>query len=127
MRVFFYSPLPEPLSDATLTVIPNVSEISEGDHLYLICGVKGTPPITFKWYRSDQEKPLYTTIANKNNTDFQIPLLAKQHSGKYHCKAGNYANFIYSEPVIIEGETSLTQKAHELQTHSSMTFQSHLH
>lgn len=115
---FFCSPLPEPLSDATLTVIPNLSEISEGDHLYLICGVKGSPPITFKWYRSGQAAPVHTTTANMNHTDFQVPLLSKDHSGKYHCEAINYANFIHSEPVIIVGETP-----QQLQTLSSMTFQ----
>ncbi|XP_029706097.1 platelet endothelial cell adhesion molecule isoform X5 [Takifugu rubripes] len=101
----------EPLSDATLTVIPNLSEISEGDHLYLICGVKGSPPITFKWYRSGQATPVHTTMANKNHTDFQIPLLSKDHSGEYHCEAINYANFIHSEPVIIAVRLALWKKA----------------
>lgn len=48
---------------------------------------------------------MHTTMANKNHTDFQIPLLSKDHSGEYHCEAINYANFIHSEPVIIAGET----------------------
>ncbi|TWW59785.1 Platelet endothelial cell adhesion molecule [Takifugu flavidus] len=101
----------EPLSDATLTVIPNLSEISEGDHLYLICGVKGSPPITFKWYRSGQATPVHTAMADKNHTDFQIPLLSKDHSGEYYCEAINYANFIHSEPVIIAVRLALWKKA----------------
>lgn len=76
--------------------------------------MKGSPPITFKWYRSGQATPVHTTIANKNNTDFQIPLLSKGHSGEYHCEAINYANFIHSEPVFIAGESP---------TLSSTTFQ----
>lgn len=97
--------LPEPLSNPTLTVIPNLAEMSEGDHLYLICGVKGTPPVTFKWYRSDSKLPLNTTISFKNNTNYQISRLSKQHSGKYHCEAVNHASkVVRSDPVIIEGE-----------------------
>lgn len=98
-------PLPEPLSEATLTVIPSILEISEGDHLYLICGVKGSPPITFKWYRSGQAKPVHQITANNNHSDYQIPLLSKDHSGEYHCEAINHANFIHSDPVTIAGET----------------------
>ena len=98
-------PPPEPLSNPALTVIPNVGEISEGDHLYLICGVKGTPPVTFKWYRSDSSQPLHTTTSYMNNTSYEIPLLSKVHSGKYHCEAFNHANnVVRSELVTIEGE-----------------------
>lgn len=96
---------PEPLTEATLTVVPDPADISEGDHLYLICGVKGTPPITFKWYRSDQEKAQNETTVNKNNTDFQIPVVSKEHSGWYHCEAFNQANTIHSQAVNIQGET----------------------
>lgn len=102
---FFCSSVPEPLSDATLTVIPDLSEISEGDHLYLICGVKGSPPITFKWYRSGQATAMHTITVNNNHTDFQISLASKNNNGEYHCEAINYANFVHSEPVIIAGET----------------------
>lgn len=99
-------PLPVPLTHTTLTVIPDLPDISEGDHLYLICGTKGTPPVTFKWYRVGSEQPLYTTTSNRNNTDYQIPLLSKEHSGKYYCEAVNHANNVVgSNRVTIEGET----------------------
>lgn len=97
--------LAEPLSIATLTVIPDPEYIYEEDNLFLICGVKGSPPITFKWFRSGQEEPLHTTIADNNHTDFQIPQLSKGHSDRYHCEAINYANHIRSQPVNIYGET----------------------
>lgn len=111
--------LAEPLSEATLTVIPNPPHVSEGEGLLLICGVKGSPPITFRWYRSDQEKPLYTTMVNSNNSHFQITHLSQGHSGSYHCEAINYANDIHSDTVKIQGETGRRTTA----THSALTVQ----
>lgn len=99
-------PLLEPLTHVTLTVIPDLPDISEGDHLYLICGTKGTPPITFKWYRVGTEQPLEATTSYRNNTDYQIPFLSKDHSGRYYCEAVNHANnVVRSDRVSIEGET----------------------
>ncbi|KAL7404555.1 hypothetical protein ABVT39_016342 [Epinephelus coioides] len=100
-----------PLTQPTLTVIPHLPEISEGDHLYLICGVKGTPPVTFKWYRDGHEQPLYTTTSNKNNTDYQVPTLSKEHSGTYYCEAFNHANKVRSDRVTIEVHQALWKKA----------------
>lgn len=95
-----------PLSHPTLTVIPILPEIAEGDHLFLICGVRGSPPVTFKWYRVGEPQPLFTATSDRNNTDYQVQPLAKRHSGDYYCEAANYANnVVRSEPVTIEGES----------------------
>lgn len=97
-----------PLSHPTLTVIPVLPEIAEGDHLFLICGVKGTPPITFKWYRDDSTTPIFTTTSDMNNTDYQIQALAKDDSGTYYCEAINHAkNVVRSAPVTIVGEENV--------------------
>ncbi|XP_018534017.1 platelet endothelial cell adhesion molecule isoform X3 [Lates calcarifer] len=102
----------EPLMGLTLTVTPHLPEISEGDHLYLICGTKGTPPVTFKWYRVGKEQPLHTTTSEKNNTDYQVPNLSKAHSGTYYCEAVNHANnIVRSEEVTIEVRLALWKKA----------------
>lgn len=94
-----------PLSNPILTVLPDIAEISEGDHLHLICGVSGTPPVTFKWYRSDKEYPVHVITCNLNNTDYQIPVLSGEDSGRYRCEAVNYANnIVYSDFVDIQGE-----------------------
>ncbi|XP_062293867.1 platelet endothelial cell adhesion molecule isoform X4 [Scomber scombrus] len=101
-----------PLSHPTLTVVPTLGEIYEGDHLYLICGVQGTPPVTFKWYRVGNENPLYSTTSNSNNTDYQVKDLAKHHSGMYFCEAINPANTaVGSNPVTIEVRMALWKKA----------------
>lgn len=99
-------PLPVPLSRPTLTVIPDLPDISEGNHLFLICGANGTPPVTFKWYREGSKQPLHTITSATNNTNYEIPLVSREHSGRYHCEADNHANIVVrSEMVEIQGET----------------------
>ncbi|XP_032392784.1 platelet endothelial cell adhesion molecule isoform X9 [Etheostoma spectabile] len=100
-----------PLTQPIMTVIPDLPDISEGVHLYLICGVAGTPPVTFKWYRVGNEQPLYTTTSNKNNTDYQVPEVSKQHSGTYYCEAVNHANnVVISDRVNIQVHMALWKK-----------------
>ncbi|XP_034393347.1 platelet endothelial cell adhesion molecule isoform X2 [Cyclopterus lumpus] len=100
-----------PLTHPILTVIPHPPEISEGDDLYLICGVKGSPPVSFKWYRVGNKHPLYTTTSIKNNTDYQVHSLSKEHSGVYYCEAVNHANnVVRSNSVTIEVRLALWKK-----------------
>ncbi|XP_044044731.1 platelet endothelial cell adhesion molecule isoform X3 [Siniperca chuatsi] len=100
-----------PLSDLTLLVVPPLAEISEGDQLYLICGVNGTPPVTFKWYRVGTEQPLHTTTSNTNNSDYKISLLSKEHSGRYYCEAVNHANnVVRSDPVKVNVHMAIWKK-----------------
>nr|XP_046258529.1 platelet endothelial cell adhesion molecule isoform X3 [Scatophagus argus] len=102
----------EPLANPVLTVIPELKEIPEGNHLHLICGVQGTPPITFKWYREGNEHPLYTTTTMTNNTYYEFHSLSKDHSGGYYCEAVNHANkVVRSEPVRIKVCMALWKKA----------------
>ncbi|XP_063739335.1 platelet endothelial cell adhesion molecule isoform X3 [Eleginops maclovinus] len=100
-----------PLTNAILTVLPPLAEISEGDNIYLICGVNGTPPVTFKWYRFGNEHPLHTTTYNSNNTNYQVSALSKEHSGMYYCSADNHANqVVYSDLVTIEVRLAMWKK-----------------
>ncbi|XP_067440385.1 platelet endothelial cell adhesion molecule-like [Thunnus thynnus] len=89
-----------PVSRPTLTVIPPLPEISEGHHLYLICGIQGTPPVTFKWYRVGNEQPLFTTTSNNYHTNYQVSGLTKQHSGTYYCEAVNHANNVVRSKLV---------------------------
>ncbi|XP_074487158.1 platelet endothelial cell adhesion molecule isoform X4 [Sebastes fasciatus] len=101
-----------PLTLPTLTVIPHLPEISEGDDLYLICGVKGTPPVTFKWWRVGTDQPLYTNTSERSSMDYQVPGLSKEHSGTYYCEAHNRANnVVRSDRVTIEVRLALWKKA----------------
>ncbi|XP_075888861.1 platelet endothelial cell adhesion molecule-like [Nelusetta ayraudi] len=101
-----------PLSNPTMTVIPDLAEITEGGRLYLICSVEGTPPVTFKWYRSDDENPVYAVTSYSHNTHYQIPVLSRKHSGRYRCEAANPANnIVYSDFVDIHVRMALWKKA----------------
>ncbi|XP_075888857.1 platelet endothelial cell adhesion molecule-like [Nelusetta ayraudi] len=101
-----------PLSNLTMTVIPDLAEITEGGRLYLICSVEGTPPVTFKWYRSDDENPVYAVTSYSHNTHYQIPVLSRKHSGRYRCEAANPANnIVYSDFVDIHVRMALWKKA----------------
>ncbi|XP_060950676.1 platelet endothelial cell adhesion molecule-like isoform X2 [Limanda limanda] len=101
-----------PLTRTTLTVLPSLTEISEGDDLYLICGTNGSPPVTFKWYRDGDKQPLFTNITDQNNTHYKVSQLSKEHSGTYYCEAINHANkVVRSEKVTIEVRMALWKKA----------------
>ncbi|KAK7930763.1 hypothetical protein WMY93_007158 [Mugilogobius chulae] len=67
----------EPVSYPVLTVIPSLSEITEGSTLIFICSVSGTPPITFKLYRQDYDQPLLFNTTARNNTSFEIHQVSK--------------------------------------------------
>ncbi|XP_056265766.1 platelet endothelial cell adhesion molecule isoform X3 [Pseudoliparis swirei] len=101
-----------PLTHPLLTVIPHLADISEGDDLYLICGVRGSPPVSFKWYRVGERQPLYTTTSGQNHTDYRLPGLSRGHSGVYYCEAVNHAdNVVRSDSVTIEVRLALWKKA----------------
>ncbi|XP_029950005.1 platelet endothelial cell adhesion molecule isoform X2 [Salarias fasciatus] len=102
----------EPLTHPTLTVIPKPDEVSEGDHLVLICGVRGTPPVTFKWYRVGTIEPLNFTTTDNKHKDYQIPRVSNDDSGTYYCEAYNSANgMVRSEQVTIQVRMALWKKA----------------
>ncbi|CAL8333476.1 unnamed protein product [Lota lota] len=100
-----------PLSAATLTVLPAPGEIFEGNTVYLICGVTGTPPVTFKWYRTDRSQPLFTGTTNKDSMDHQVHGVGHDDSDTYYCEALNHArNLVSSQLVLIEVRMALWKK-----------------
>ncbi|KAG7252302.1 hypothetical protein CRUP_018087 [Coryphaenoides rupestris] len=100
-----------PLSQATLTVVPSLADVSEGNTLILICGVTGTPPITFKWFRTDGSQPLYASTTNRVSLDYQIPRIGRDDSATYYCEALNLANnTVHSQWVTVEVHMALWKK-----------------
>uniref|UniRef100_A0A4W5P4R1 Ig-like domain-containing protein n=1 Tax=Hucho hucho TaxID=62062 RepID=A0A4W5P4R1_9TELE len=91
-----------PLSNPGLTVLPDLLEVVEGIEMYLICGVEGSPPVTFKWYRRGNVQPLFTTTSSKSSASHQIKEVGNEHSGTYYCEAINNANVVQSQPVTID-------------------------
>lgn len=106
-------------------VVPDFREIYEGQHLYLLCRVDGTPPVTFKWYHVGNNLPLYTNTSNEDNSRYEVPSVSKEHSGRYYCEAFNHANkVVRSEQVTITGENDSYLRlvgTHLLQTFCSVT------
>ncbi|RVE76553.1 hypothetical protein OJAV_G00009700 [Oryzias javanicus] len=101
-----------PLSSPTLTAVPDLSDISEGSHLNLICAVDGSPPVTFRWFREGDNQPLRTTISQVPFMDYEVPVVSKQHSGSYYCEAYNRANnMVKSNPVYVDVRMALWKKA----------------
>ncbi|KAM6940478.1 platelet endothelial cell adhesion molecule [Xenentodon cancila] len=100
-----------PLSKPTLRVVPVLADIAEGHELHFLCIVNGTPPITFKWYRDGDNRPLNITTTNSKYGDHKIPYLSKLHSGHYSCEAVNYANIpVRSDRLYIEVHMAMWKK-----------------
>ncbi|CAL8356515.1 unnamed protein product [Boreogadus saida] len=104
-----------PLSNATLTTLPAPWDVSEGNALILICGVAGTPPVTFKWYREDGggggAQLLFAGTVDGRSTSHRIHPVSRDHSGSYYCEAVNQArNPVRSQTVHIEVRLALWKK-----------------
>uniref|UniRef100_A0A3B3UDT0 Platelet endothelial cell adhesion molecule-like n=1 Tax=Poecilia latipinna TaxID=48699 RepID=A0A3B3UDT0_9TELE len=91
----------EPMTTASLMVVPDVGDISEGHSVILICSFLGTPPVTVKWFRdSDDLNPLDTTTTNSNNTNYEF-IANKEHTDSYYCRAENRANSVKSNKINV--------------------------
>uniref|UniRef100_A0A3P8ZQV5 Ig-like domain-containing protein n=1 Tax=Esox lucius TaxID=8010 RepID=A0A3P8ZQV5_ESOLU len=88
-----------PLSGAKLGISSDLSaapselslDVAEGYAIYLLCSVQGSYPISFKWYKRGNAKPLYTITSTKTTGTYQIPQVTNEHSGNYYCLADNPA------------------------------------
>ncbi|KAM6972011.1 platelet endothelial cell adhesion molecule [Aplochiton taeniatus] len=101
----------EPLSEPGLSVLPDLDSITEGSELYLICSIRGSPPVTFKWYRGGSTQPLFTTTSQAVTEAHRLPAVSSQQSGLYYCEALNYANSVRSQEVTIQVRMAKWKKA----------------
>uniref|UniRef100_A0A673ZUV7 Platelet endothelial cell adhesion molecule-like n=1 Tax=Salmo trutta TaxID=8032 RepID=A0A673ZUV7_SALTR len=99
-----------PLSNPGLSVVPDLLEVTEGNEMYLICAVEGSPPVTFKWYRRGNVQPLFTTTSTQSSASHQIKRVGNEHSGTYYCEAINYANTVQSQPVTVDVKMAMWKK-----------------
>lgn len=79
-----------PVGQVFLTVIPTPDDVTEGHDVVLICQVsKGTPPVSFRWYRSDSKLPLvsYTTLSNFSS--HTLNHVSSEDNGSYYCEGFN--------------------------------------
>ncbi|KAG7491733.1 hypothetical protein MATL_G00006490 [Megalops atlanticus] len=102
----------EPVSKATLGVVPRLEEIVEGTYMSLICKIeKGTPPITFTWYR--RGKPVSQKMTNLSQlyASYDVKEVSKDLSDIYHCEADNRAKqTVRSKDVTIEVKMAMWKK-----------------
>ncbi|XP_027024125.2 platelet endothelial cell adhesion molecule isoform X2 [Tachysurus fulvidraco] len=88
-----------PVQKPTLMTLPE--DINENDEVNLLCFVmKGSPPISFKWYKDDNRSPFYTVTAKANFSTYNVPLVKSIHSGSYHCEALNGAGNVEVSNMI---------------------------
>ncbi|MGH0187325.1 UNVERIFIED_CONTAM: hypothetical protein FKN15_024541 [Acipenser sinensis] len=73
------------------TLVPAKGVVSEGEDLTLICAVAdGTFPITFHFFRDEEEHPFHSTTTNSTTAIF-TKLVGTEHNAGYSCKASNKA------------------------------------
>ncbi|XP_041077558.1 platelet endothelial cell adhesion molecule-like isoform X2 [Polyodon spathula] len=81
-----------PVSGLTLIMIPENGVVSEGEDLTLICAVAdATFPVTFQFFRDEEEIPFHTTTTNSIIVSHTV-LVGTEHSAEYSCKAANKAS-----------------------------------
>ncbi|XP_033895285.2 platelet endothelial cell adhesion molecule-like [Acipenser ruthenus] len=73
------------------TLVPAKGVVSEGENLTLICALAdATLPITFQFFRDEEEHPLHSTTTNSTRAIF-TKLVGTEHNAGYSCKASNKA------------------------------------
>ncbi|KAJ3600759.1 hypothetical protein NHX12_031734 [Muraenolepis orangiensis] len=82
----------EPVSRPVLTLFPNAAYVSEGQDLTLLCSVqKGTLPVTFTWYHTEGQGPLFSETQPGLQGSYTILGVGAVHSGGYYCESSNPA------------------------------------
>ncbi|XP_023646465.2 platelet endothelial cell adhesion molecule isoform X2 [Paramormyrops kingsleyae] len=76
--------------------------IEEGDTLKIYCSVqKGSPPITFSWYRYQQKQVLYTKKVDNKFGVYIVERAGKEHEGGYYCNATNQSDMGEESRILI--------------------------
>ncbi|XP_041072601.1 platelet endothelial cell adhesion molecule-like isoform X4 [Carcharodon carcharias] len=82
-----------PVSTPTLIPTPTGDNVVEGGILNLSCAVlKGSYPITYKFYKATSETPLHQITLNATTAVHRIISVNNENNGKYSCEASNTAN-----------------------------------
>ncbi|XP_058848212.1 platelet endothelial cell adhesion molecule-like isoform X1 [Acipenser ruthenus] len=79
-----------PVSSPTLSMIPGKEVVFEGEDLTLICVVaNATLPITFQFFRDEEEHPFHSTTTNSTTAFTEFG--GTEHNVGYSCQASNKA------------------------------------
>ncbi|XP_049716143.1 platelet endothelial cell adhesion molecule isoform X3 [Elephas maximus indicus] len=81
-----------PVDEVKLTIMLN-EEVESGKDIVLQCSVnEGSGPITYSFYRKDEDKSFYDVTSNDTHEFWHKSQASKEHEGQYYCKASNRAN-----------------------------------
>ncbi|XP_020778311.2 LOW QUALITY PROTEIN: platelet endothelial cell adhesion molecule [Boleophthalmus pectinirostris] len=91
----------EPVSKPILTSVPDMGDITERHDVTLYCSVlRGSPPVTFTWYRAESRTLLVSETSTKLKASHVIRLVGTDHNGGYYCTATNSANATKNSDVL---------------------------
>ncbi|XP_054463241.1 platelet endothelial cell adhesion molecule isoform X3 [Anoplopoma fimbria] len=94
----------EPVSKPRLTVLPGQWDVSEGQGMTLICSVeRGTLPISFTWFHTDREGPIFSQGSKKLKGSYSISNVRGEHGGGYYCVGNNQANITKQSLTVMIG------------------------
>lgn len=97
-----------PVEKPNLMTIPEADNVVEAEEVKFVCSVrKGSLPITFKWYRDDNHRPVHTVTEKKDHATYSLPSASSVHSGTYYCEALNQGveKVEKSNHIIVTGYT----------------------
>uniref|UniRef100_A0A8C5KS00 Platelet endothelial cell adhesion molecule n=1 Tax=Jaculus jaculus TaxID=51337 RepID=A0A8C5KS00_JACJA len=93
-----------PVNEVSISVLES-KEVESGKSLVLYCSVKeGTGPITFKFYKENEDKPFYQTTSNETRVPWHKEKVSKEQEGQYYCTASNSVSL----PKLISRSKTLT-------------------
>ncbi|XP_068193167.1 platelet endothelial cell adhesion molecule isoform X2 [Antennarius striatus] len=94
----------EPVSKPVLRVLPNMGDVSEGQDVTLMCSVqRGTPPISFSWYRTNKKDALASQTSMNLEGSHSISSIAGEQQGEYYCMSTNPADEAKQSYIVIIG------------------------
>ncbi|XP_045155606.1 platelet endothelial cell adhesion molecule isoform X1 [Echinops telfairi] len=81
-----------PVDEVKLTIQMN-GEVESGQDMVLRCLVnEASPPITYNFYKENEDRPFYYTTINNTQATWHKPQASKEQEGQYYCTAFNRAN-----------------------------------
>ncbi|XP_058532158.1 platelet endothelial cell adhesion molecule [Ochotona princeps] len=82
-----------PVEEVRLSILLN-EVVETGKDMVLRCSVKeGTGPITYKFYKENQDQAFYQVTSNETQAFWRTDQASKKQEGQYYCTASNRASF----------------------------------
>ncbi|XP_028721031.1 platelet endothelial cell adhesion molecule isoform X2 [Peromyscus leucopus] len=87
-----------PVHEVTISILSS-NEVQSGDDMVLRCSVKeGTGPITFKFFKENEDRPFHEIILNATQAFWIGKQASKEQEGQYYCTASNRASLTLASP-----------------------------